>query len=778
MMSFCTTAEAQNKNMSLFGSLSYTQDLNDVWGYTDSLGNEYALVGARNGVSIVDVTGTPIEVKFFSGPSSTWRDLKTWKGFAYVTNETSGGLLIIDLRSLPDTSKVTARRWSGPNGNLNSAHNLYIDENGICYVFGANIGNRGCQMYDVDSNQWTPSFVGAYDASYIHDGMARGDTLYAAHINSGEFTITDVSNKRNPSVLGSATTSLIFTHNIWVSDDGKYVYTTDEKSGAFIDAYDISDPSNIIFLDKEQSNPGSGVIPHNTHVLGNYLVTSYYNDGLIVHDATRSHNVVQVANYDTDPSRSGDGFTGSWGAFPYLPSGKLLASDIRRGLFVVEANFTRACYLEGNITDSVSKGAIPGADVELVQKSITHSSDLSGDYALGTVDTGTYTVTVTKPGYITKQFNNIKLHRGIVTQVDVELVPIVPFGLNVEVVDNLSGLGLPSATVVFRGNGSTVQILTDASGKASISNFLGGLYDVSISRWGHASKCLTGVSITSTLAPIRLDSGYTDDFSADLGWVVSGTAAAGMWERGSPNGTSSSGAPVNPGNDVNTDCLDQAYVTGNQGQGPSDDDVDNGNTLLLSPIMDISRYREPHLDYSRWFVNLNVNGGANDSMTVFLMDGANRIVLETITANSTGNGTWIHNSLPLKGLLSNLQNVRFGCETADRTGSGDWVEGGLDAFSLVDSFIANPGIEEELVSLQLFVAPNPSHGEANINFNLKNLPLNASLSLIDLTGSVIHVYPINSGKGSFRLGYNLAKGVYMLRLESSGKFTTRKFVRL
>lgn len=42
----------------------HTTFLNDIWGYVDEEGNEYALVGARDGVSIVDISDptTPTEV--------------------------------------------------------------------------------------------------------------------------------------------------------------------------------------------------------------------------------------------------------------------------------------------------------------------------------------------------------------------------------------------------------------------------------------------------------------------------------------------------------------------------------------------------------------------------------------------------------------------------------------------------------------------------------------------------------------------------------------------
>ena len=95
-------------NLNLLSNYTYAPargDCSDIWGHVDSFGNEYAIVGNNNGTSIVNVTDpiNPIEVFFTSGPSSTWRDIKVWGDVAYITNETSGGLKIIDMSSLPGT---------------------------------------------------------------------------------------------------------------------------------------------------------------------------------------------------------------------------------------------------------------------------------------------------------------------------------------------------------------------------------------------------------------------------------------------------------------------------------------------------------------------------------------------------------------------------------------------------------------------------------------------------------------------------------------------------
>ena len=73
-------------NLDLVGQLPYSGhgDVNDIWGYVDAAGNEYALVGLQDGTSIVDISdpANPVEVFFSGGANSIWRDLKVWNNHA------------------------------------------------------------------------------------------------------------------------------------------------------------------------------------------------------------------------------------------------------------------------------------------------------------------------------------------------------------------------------------------------------------------------------------------------------------------------------------------------------------------------------------------------------------------------------------------------------------------------------------------------------------------------------------------------------------------------
>jgi choice-of-anchor B domain-containing protein len=411
------------KNMSQLGHLPYSKELSDVWGYVDEAGNEYALVGVYDGLSIVDVSdpSNPEEVFFGTGPESIWRDIKTWGDYAYVSNETGGGVYIVDLSPLPDGDISITANYTGNNFNFSTIHNLFIDEFGKLYIFGSNNGSGGAIICDLTQDPMNPVELGRFNDYYLHDGMARGDTLWGAAIYQGVLSAINVSDPANPFVMGTVSTPSQFTHNAWVSDDGTHVYTTDEVSSGFLGAYNVTDPANMYETDRIRSATGTDVIPHNVHVYNDFLITSYYTDGITIHDAKYPDKLIEVGNFDTSPNYSGNGFNGSWGAFPFLPSGLILASDIEEGLYILDANYIRGAFLEGMVTDQSSGNSVFDVKVEILGTSLVTQTVFDGTYEFGTTISGTFDVKFTKSGYVDLIVQNVPLVNGEIELLDVEL---------------------------------------------------------------------------------------------------------------------------------------------------------------------------------------------------------------------------------------------------------------------------------------------------------------------------------------------------------------------
>jgi len=782
LISFTAVNAQTNLNVSLVGQVQFTEDANDIWGYKDPVsGIEYAIIGLRNGTSIVSLANpaSPVQVGYVAGANSTWRDIKTWGQYAYVTTDVgTDGLTVIDLSNLPNG--VTSTNWqptltvNGQSGTLEKAHNIWMDENGYAYISGANLGDQGVMILDVHTTPGTPIYMGATPNNYSHDCYSRGDTLYTADIYAGIFSAYDVTNKATPVLLGSHPTPFNFTHNLWLSDDSQTIYTTDEKANAPVAAYDVSDVTNITELDQFRplATVGQGVIPHNVHVWDDYLIVSYYTDGLILVDAARPDNLIEVGNFDTWLTSSG-GFSGSWGAYPYLPSGLILVSDINSGLYVFQPNYVRACYLEGFVTDASNTNPINAATITITNTITTESSDIFGEYKTGIATPGTYTVTASAPGYTTESVT-VSLTNGQVTLQDFQLTPLAAFTVNGQVVDN-EGNPLENSTVVIENIDYVYDLTTDANGDFSTSIF-NGTYKVLAGKWGFETKLIvdTTISAANGNLTIELEAGYQDEFALDLGWITTSTAQSGDWQRGMPNGTSDGTyGQVAPNTDVAGDIGTQCYVTGNTGSTVADDDVDNGIVRLISPAFDASNYLEPHISLSSWFVNVGGNGSPDDAMTFEIDNGTTTVAIDNIDVS---NPAWEAKDYKLSDFITPSSTMRFYAITSDLQGSGHIVEAGIDDFKIYEGDPSNTNNQNGSIAA-IEVYPNPFNDVLLLDYQL--VKPQATLEVYNLVGQLVESQFIDNRKGQLKVGATLETGVYLVRIVQEGQASkTQKIVKV
>ena len=678
-------------NMTLLDQINYGTNANDIWAWVDPVDStEYALVGLRSGLSIVDLTDPTdvVEVQFIPGPNSTWRDIKTWGNHAYVTNETSNGLLVVDMTGAPDN--ITWFEWT-PDlpglGTLSRCHNLFIDEFGYCYLSGSNLNSGGMLIIDVFSDPGNPQFVSAAPAVYSHDVYARDNKMYASEIYVGALGIYDVTDKQNITLLASQPTPYNFTHNSWLNDAGNVVFTTDEKANAPIGVYDISDLNDIVELDQFRpvKTLGQGVIPHNVHVWDDWLIISYYTDGGIIADASRPENVIEVGNWDTFLPGNG-GFSGVWGAYPFLPSGLVLLTDINTGLYVCGATYVRACWLEGKVTNLVTSAPIFGADVSIVSSQANFATtNLIGDYKTGQAIAGTFDVTFSATGYYPKTVQ-ANLENGVLTILDVQLEPFPSISISGQTIQAANAEPAPGALIFLDGE-QDYTFTSDGNGNFTLSNVTVGTYTIYAGGWGYLLEVIDNVVVDNQTGDItiELQNGYQDDFAIELGWTSTGDAQTGFWERGEPVGTTNGQNQSNPEFDIPTDFGDQCYVTGNGGGSAGDDDVDNGTVTLTSPAMNLTGYGDPVLTYNTWFYNAGGNGTPNDALVVRVSNGFDEVVLETITNSQSA---WRPvSTFHLADYIGITDNIKVIFETSDLPNSGNLVEAAVDAFLVVDEAV-------------------------------------------------------------------------------------------
>lgn len=415
-------------NPTLLGQLSYPGlSFAGMWHYVDSNGNEYALSGSSDGMRIIDVTNpsSPVQVAAVPGQNSIWREVKTFSHYAYVSTESGSGiagndngLQIIDLSGLPNSVSYKFYSDSVLGALLMRGHTVTVSDNGFLYVNGTHLDNgiaSGVLVFSL-IDPWNPVYVGSYTTNYVHDCIVYNDTMISSELGNG-FAFVDMSNKSNPVLLQTQQTIAKFNHNSWRSDNGNILFTADEVADAPLASYDISDINNIKLLDTYLTeNTPSGEV-HNVRVLNDFLICPSYGSKMTIVDAARPDNLIETGWYPTS------GFL-CWDADPYLPSGNIVANDMAGNFYVFAPNYTRACYLEGIVTDSISGLPISNAFVEVMSTLKNDSSDLDGIYKTGAAAAGTYTVNVIADNYFGKAINNVVLNNGVLTSLNVQLLPL------------------------------------------------------------------------------------------------------------------------------------------------------------------------------------------------------------------------------------------------------------------------------------------------------------------------------------------------------------------
>ena len=387
--------------MSLVSHVSLNEAASDIWGYVDDQGIEYAVITTFSKIhiySLFDKTN-PELIETISVSGSSWHDVKSFGSYLYHVSESDqDGITIIDLSDINNINHEVFEPFV-EDGILKSIHNIYIDEHGILYVAGSSI-NFGVLFFDLNNDPKKPIYLGKENTTYTHDVYVHNNLMYSSQVFNGKLEIFDVSNKNNPQKLGELETSSSFTHNAWASDDGSYVFTTDERASSFVDAYDIRDLSDIQFLDKVNSgSTDNSIIPHNTHYHEQFLVTSWYTEGVVVHDATRPDILVKVGQYDTYQGNN-TGFDGCWGVYPFFPSGVIIASDISNGLFVLEPNYQHASYLEIEVIDGLTGLPINNAKVTITNPDICEFTNAAGKIKTGFPMTGTLNLSLSADNYV------------------------------------------------------------------------------------------------------------------------------------------------------------------------------------------------------------------------------------------------------------------------------------------------------------------------------------------------------------------------------------------
>lgn len=213
--------------------------------------------------------------------------------------------------------------------------------------------------------------------------------------------------------------------------------------------------------------------------------------------------------------------------------------------------------------------------------------------------------------------------------------------------------GTYTATIPGASCGDTIEYYTSASGSIAGPKF--------------SPPSGAGSPTHTEIGAIKV--ALIDTFESDNGWTVSGDAADGGWTRGTPVDCLSRGAPSS-----DSDGSGQCWVTDNDSANSCNSDVDDGTTILTSPIYDIAQGGEFSFDY--WYSDIPTGEVNGDQWAVegSFNGGATWIPLRSLTLVSSN---WRSDTIVVGTEIAATDQMRFRF-IVDDIGTQNVIEAGLD----------------------------------------------------------------------------------------------------
>ncbi len=384
--------------------------------------------------------------------------------YAYVADETSGGLQIIDI-SDPSSPSLT-----GTYDTSGQAFGIYVSGS-YAYVADA---TSGLQVIDI-SDPSSPTLTGTYDTSGTALAVyISGKYAYIADRYSG-LQVIDISDPSSPSLTGTYDTSG-YARSVYVS--GKYAYVADGSPGLKI--IDISDPSSPSLTGTYDT---SGYA-ESVYVSGKYAYVADNTSGLQIIDISDPSSPSLTGTYDTP------GY-----AYGVYVSGKhAYVADHSYGLQVID------------LSDPSSPSLIGAYDTS----GWAYGVYVSGKYA--------YVADYTS-GLQIIDINGIEtpsLYAGNVQTNDITATENIDVGNNLYVRNGINvgpgGLYVDAGEVAFDGNSGSTAFRFGQSGTGDILNVFDGSSEVfTILDGGNV-----GIGATSPSARLEIDTGAV----ATIGQII------------------------------------------------------------------------------------------------------------------------------------------------------------------------------------------------------------------------------------------------------------------
>lgn len=397
------------EDTTLVPSSQHDNTYNETWGFVQN-GKEYGVIGSTAGTHLFDLSNPSniYQVSFIpgeaQGPQIIHRDYHDYKGYLYIVcdEDTASKLKIVDLSPLPNDPLVVYNS----NELFSRSHNIFIDTaKAKLYTCGGN-NNPGVRVFDLTNPELPVEISSISLPETSHDIFVRNDTAYVNVGSNGGLQVYDFSDNNNPQLIASLTSypQQGYNHSGWLNENGSIYVLADETHNMDLKILDVSNLNNIEVLDTIDTEKNIDfTIAHNLMVKNNFVYVSYYYDGMYIFNIEDPENSFISGYYDTS-TRPHQNFKyqGCWGVYTFLPSGRILASDMQTGFYVFDVS--KATGINGGI-DKLETAAL-----QLYPNPATSEINFinlpDGNSTFKLID---YSGKVIQTGNISPNDNNVKL---------------------------------------------------------------------------------------------------------------------------------------------------------------------------------------------------------------------------------------------------------------------------------------------------------------------------------------------------------------------------------
>ena len=325
----------------VIGDATYT----DVWGEGD-----LAYLGSTSsGVAMIDISdpgSTSVVHTYMPNTPFAFDTLEVHDGIGYWASSNGGGLHIVDVQNNQAQSLATIGASQGATDNVNG----FAIDNDLLFVSDAD----SAQIFAFDiSDRNVPQSRGTFstgDTIANYDLLISGDYLYAAGMGGrtgdGTTYVYDISEFQTSGAIEAAVFETGDSTAYLAKSNNDMLVVSQKRVGGGLEVWDVSDPTAPAYLTRANASD-FGLNAYSTgevFVQDEIAYVAWHQEGvqsLDLDNVKSSFSINRLGNYDTSPNTSPlSGFIGNAGVYVYPGHERVLLSDTRWGLYIVDASKT------------------------------------------------------------------------------------------------------------------------------------------------------------------------------------------------------------------------------------------------------------------------------------------------------------------------------------------------------------------------------------------------------------------------------------------------------